>query len=81
MDKVDAMDKVDWITCDVWRPWAALHVIYCLVAVLPRCVDLSHLSACPACPGLPWGWPWISGEKVSGGSFKDTAGGGGATRA
>ena len=37
MDKVDAMDKVDWITCGVWRPRAALHVIYCLVAALPRC--------------------------------------------
>ena len=37
VDKVDAMDKVDWITCGVWRPQAALHVIYCLVAALPRC--------------------------------------------
>src|SRR5436309_2969578 len=37
VDKVDAMDKVDWITCGVWRPRAALHVIYCLVAALPRC--------------------------------------------
>jgi len=39
VDKVDAMDKVDWITCGVWRPRAALHVIYCLVAALPRCVN------------------------------------------
>src|SRR2546421_1800082 len=25
VDKVDAMDRVDWITCGVWRPRAALH--------------------------------------------------------
>src|SRR5205823_14607790 len=32
VDKVDAMDKADWITYGVWRPRAALHVICCLVA-------------------------------------------------
>src|SRR5205823_14332022 len=37
VDKVDAMDKVDWITCGVWRPRTALHGIYCLIAALPRC--------------------------------------------
>ena len=35
VDKVDAMDKVDWVTYGVWQGLqAAFHVIYSLVVAL-----------------------------------------------